>query len=396
MKRLKHVARLAYGDSLPDAAREGSEVPVFGSNGEVGRHTVANTLAPALVIGRKGSYGKINYSDVPCFAIDTTYFVDRRTSSVDVRWLSYALPLLRLDEFSEDSAVPGLSRDFVYSHWLPAVDAAEQRAIAAFLDRETQRIDALVEKKERLVELLREQRTALISHAVTKGLEPNVRLKDSGVEWLGRIPEHWEVLRVRDIAHSLQTGPFGSQLHSDEYTPEGTPVVNPANIQRGRICPDSACAVDVETARRLARHELQQGDVLFARRGELGRCALVTKAEEGWLCGTGSLRVRLNQRRADPQFCAILLSTKGVADWLSLESVGATMDNLNTGILGRIPLALPQPEEQRSIAAFLTREAQRIDVMVEKVRRSVELLKEYRTALISAAVTGKIDVRDVA
>ncbi len=147
----------------------------------------------------------------------------------------------------------------------------EQRAIAAFLDHEIARINALITKKEQLIELLKEKRATLISHAVTKGLDPTVPMKDSGVEWLGEIPEHWEVKRVRDITELLQTGPFGSQLHSSDYSPNGIPVINPSHLKDGHISPDWDCAVNEETFSRLTRHGLQKGDIVFARRGQMGR-----------------------------------------------------------------------------------------------------------------------------
>jgi len=277
----------------------------------------------------------------------------------------------------------------------PTPPLPEQQAIADFLDRETANIDALVEKKERLIELLQEKRTVLITHAVTKGLDPNVPMKDSGIEWLGQIPAHWEVRRLGYLATVLQTGPFGSQLHSDEYVSGGIPVINPSNIRGGKLLGNKDAAVDEATWARLARHHLQESDIVFSRRGELGRCALVSKREEGWLCGTGCLRACLHQGRASPPFVVRLLSTAAVSEWLCLQSVGSTMDNLNTEIVGRTPICLPPVGEQQNIATFLDRETAKIDALLAKVGEAIERLKEYRIALISAAVTGKIDVRAV-
>jgi type I restriction enzyme S subunit len=277
--------------------------------------------------------------------------------------------------------------------WIPPL--SEQRAIAAFLDRETARIDALIRKQERLIELLEEKRAALISHTVTKGLDPDVEMKDSGIEWLGKIPAHWDVIQARYIAESLQTGPFGSQLHSSEYIVNGTPVVNPSHIRGGCIEPDWEVTVDEETLERLKRHRLQVGDIIFARRGDLGRCALVTAREDGWLCGTGGVRMRPREELGYPQFLVQVFSTRGVAEWLALRSVGSTMDNLNTSILSRLPVSIPPLQEQRTIAAYLDRETAKIDALIDKAEAMIERLQEYRTALISAAVTGKIDVRDV-
>jgi len=284
--------------------------------------------------------------------------------------------------------------DFINDFIVPLPPLAEQHAIAAFLDHETAKTDALIVKKERQIELLREKQKALVSYTVMKGLDPSAPTRDSEVEWLGNIPSHWETKRIRDVSLSLQTGPFGSQLHSGDYIPDGIPVINPSHMKNGHIYPDRECAIDDHTWSRLAQHRLHQGDIVFARRGELGRCALVTSQEEGWLCGTGSLRMRPNQNVVDPLYLNWLFSTKGIGEWLSLESVGATMENLNTSILGRVPLPVPPIDEQRVIAAFLDRQTTMVSDLITRVAKHIDKLREHRTALISAAVTGKIDVRE--
>ena len=164
---LKRICRLVYGDALASDGRVDGDVPVYGSNGPVGTHIHSNTVAPCIVVGRKGSFGKVQYSEAPVFAIDTTYYVDERFSKAALRWLYYALIWVRLDDVSKDSAVPGLDREDAYARRLPTPPLDEQRAIAAFLDRETARIDALVEKVNLSIDRLREYRTALISAAVT-------------------------------------------------------------------------------------------------------------------------------------------------------------------------------------------------------------------------------------
>jgi len=276
--------------------------------------------------------------------------------------------------------------------WIPPLP--EQRTIAAFLDRQTAKIDALIAEQRHLIELLQERRAALISHVVTKGLDPDVPMKDSGIPWLGEVPGHWEVMQVRYIAESLQTGPFGSQLHSSDYVANVIPVINPSHLRDGYIEPDFGVTVDRQTCERLERHKLRAGDIVFARRGELGRRALVTPTEDGWLCGTGSLRIRPRLRIVHPPFLNAVLSTRGVSDWLLLQAVGSTMDNLNTSILSRLPLPIPPVEEQRTVATYLDRGTAKIDTLVSEIETGIAHLEEYRTALISAAVTGKIDVRN--
>ncbi len=286
-----------------------------------------------------------------------------------------------------------MSRDDLMEFPVLLPPLPEQHTIATFLDHETAKIDALVSEQEKLIQLLKEKRQAVISHAVTKGLDPNAKMKDSGVEWLGEVPEGWEVMPLGDLALMVKTGPFGSQLHSEDYIDDATPVINPANIREGRLIPDWSCTVTEDVVVRLLNYTLKVGDIIFGRRGEMGRCALVSSTEEGWLCGTGCLNVRLS-KLADPKFISIFLRTASVREWLQLESVGSTMDNLNTQILSRIKVPLPPLTEQRTIASFLDRETTKIDTLTEEAQKAIELMKERRTALISATVTGKIDVRN--
>ncbi len=230
-----------------------------------------------------------------------------------------------------------------------------------------------------------------VTSSLTGKWKPYPAYKDSGVEWLGEVPAHWEAKRVRDITELLQTGPFGSQLHSSEYSHDGIPVINPSHLRDGHVYPDWDCTVDKETHLRLIRHELHKGDIVFARRGEMGRCALITEKEAGWLCGTGSLLMRPRVSLSAPSFLSKVLATGGVRDWLLLESVGSTMDNLNTNILSRIPLPIPPLPEQYTIATYLDRETARINALIAKKERLIELLQEKRAALISHAVTKGLD-----
>lgn len=269
----------------------------------------------------------------------------------------------------------------------------EQEIIASFLDHETAKIDTLIEKQQQLIQLLKEKRQAVISHAVTKGLNPDVPMRDSGVEWLGEVPEHWVIAQLKFNTLEMQTGPFGSQLHAEDYIDDGIPLVNPAHMINGKIVPDSSVSVDRETWQRLKRHQLFEGDLIFARRGELGRCAIVTKEQEGWLCGTGSLKAKLNDRLI-PEYSYLLISSEGVISELSLESKGSTMDNLNTETLGRIRIPVPPIDEQKQVLAHVNEIANKFSNLIEKANSAIDLMQERRIALISAAVTGKIDVRN--
>ena len=224
---LKYKARLVYGDTLISENRQNGVVPVYGSNGIIDVHSSANTLSPAIIVGRKGSLGKIQYSDVPCFAIDTAYFIDRRTSHVNLRWLHYVLHALKLEKF-RNSVLPGLNRESAESQYIPLIREEEQTQIANFLDRKTEQIDELIRIKERRIELLQEQRTALINQVVTKGLDPNVEMKPSGVEWIGEIPKHWTITRLKYVSNIPVT--YGLNIEADKYTTEGIRLIRITDI----------------------------------------------------------------------------------------------------------------------------------------------------------------------
>lgn len=323
---------------------------------------------------------------------------------IDGLFAYFAYPLFLVQNASENIyGARLLNQDLIRNAPFALPDLHEQQTIAAFLDRETAKIDALIAEQQRLIDLLKEKRRAVISHAVTKGLSlpsprgrgaggEGVPMKNSGIEWLGEVPAHWEVKRLGILSTFIQTGPFGSQLHSEDYIEDETPVINPSNIQEGQIVADWSNTVTQEIVERLCQHKLLHGDIIFGRRGEMGRCARVSETEAGWLCGTGCLNIRLNSL-ALSEFVSIYLRTGYVRELLKLESVGSTMDNLNTQILSMIPVPLPPLNEQREITIFLDKETTKLDNLTTEAQRAIEFLKERRIALISAAVTGKIDVR---
>lgn len=275
---------------------------------------------------------------------------------------------------------------------LPVVPFDEQQRIASFLDEKTTQIDALIAKKQRQIELLDEQKAILINRAVTRGLHPNPDLQDSGIEWLTSMPRHWQRMKLRHLASMIQTGPFGSQLHSEEYVEGGVPVVNPSHMKDGAIVPDMRCAVSERKATILGRHKLQPGDIVFARRGELGRCALVTEVERDWLCGTGSLLFRPKTGIFDPAYLVQVLSDHRIAALLTLQSVGSTMDNLNTAMIANISIPLPTISEQAAIMKGVAELKAAFQLLGQKVESQIQTLQTLRSTLIAHAVTGKIKV----
>lgn len=167
LTKLKNVCHFNYGDSLPAEHRLEGKFPVFGSNGIIGYNNLTNTGSPTIIIGRKGSYGKLVYSSLSGFAIDTTFYVNEKIAKVNLKWLYYALMVLNLDTISLDTGVPGLSREYAYEKIIVLPNNEEQFSISNFLDSKTKKIDALITKNHNMIELMKEYKTSLISQAVT-------------------------------------------------------------------------------------------------------------------------------------------------------------------------------------------------------------------------------------
>ena len=318
--------------------------------------------------------------------------------AIDSEYLYYALSTTSstLASFGQGSTFTELSRTLLAAFRLPLPPLPEQAAIVRYLDHVDRRIRLYVDAKERLVALLEEEKQAVVNRAVTRGLDPNVRLKPSGVDWLGDVPGHWEVRRLGQIATSFRTGPFGSTLHQSDYIEGGTPIVNPVHMRGGQIVEDSNSTVSKAVAERLSDYKLGMHDLVFSRRGELGRCVLVRERETNWLCGTGSIRVRITHLEIAPEFLIQALQGRWVGEYLSAFSVGTTMPNLNTGILKGVPITLPPVHEQVDILESVGKSGLTIDAAVSRARRQIEFLQEYRTRLIADVVTGKLDVRQAA
>lgn len=294
----------------------------------------------------------------------------------------------------------GLRQNLDFSHFkrMPVAlpPPSEQAAIVRFVDWANVRLERAIRAKRKVIALLNEQKKAIIHRAITRGIDPSVLLKSSGISWLGDIPQHWEVSTVGAASTLVQTGPFGSQLHSHEYVTSGIPVINPSHMAGGRLVPSPTVTIREDKANELSRHMLRSGDLVIARRGELGRCALVTAAEDGWICGTGSLLLRCKTSVVIPSFFQLVFSSRGIADMLNLSSVGATMANLNPGIVTRQRLPLPPLDEQVRIVFFVENEARKVEIASSSLKREIELLGEYRARLVTAVVTGQLDVREAA
>ena len=327
--------------------------------------------------------------------IVSTGFAVIRPRHIESSFASYALRaphfVERVVANSVGVSYPAINASSLACFEIPYPGVDEQRAVAEFLDRETAKIDALVAGKERLIRLLQEKRAALITGAVTRGLDPNVPMKDSGVEWLGEIPAHWEVTPLKHLLSRCDYG-ISESLGGDG----DIRVLTMAHIQNGEvILPDDGSINGVDRSMML-----DLGDLLFNRtnsRELVGKVGLF-RGELGDQVTFASYLVRLTTREGvDPEWLNYLLNSTGVLGMArSMALLSVNQANLNPTKYQQIVVPVPTLSEQQSIARFVRCETGRINALSAKIQQAIDHLREFRTALISAAVTGKIDVREAA
>ena len=267
---------------------------------------------------------------------------------------------------------------------------SEQTQVARFLDHETARIDALIEEQQRLIELLKEKRLAVISHAVTKGLDPSVPMKDSGVEWLGAVPAHWTVSKLKFMTDCVVDCPH----ETPDYDPDGDYlVIRTADLDQGTLKPDQMYRLGREQyTHRTRRASLKNKDIVYGREGERwGHAALVPESDL-YALGQRMMQFRVSSDVC-PEFFMYQLNSVSIYRQGEVDTVGATSPHVNISTIINYQMMIPPLAEQTQIARHLSKTLQAMDSLIGESIDTVDLLQERRSALISAAVTGKIDLR---
>jgi type I restriction enzyme, S subunit len=276
---------------------------------------------------------------------------------------------------------------------LPSKEEIE--CIVDFLDDKTGKIDRLISTKRRQIELLKEQRTAVINQAVTRGLDPDVELKDSGIEWLGKIPKHWGVKKLKYIIEpsGLIRGPFGSALKKEFFVIKGYKVYEQKNaIKNSLLIGDSY--ISDSKYKELKRFSVKENDLLMSCSGTIGKLVEIKGEYCPGVINQAMLIIRLNDI-INRNFFKYMFKTEMIQSCILGSSYGSAIKNLiGIDAFKDIPFIVPEVSEQVIIADFLDKKMTEIDATISKAEKQIELLTEYRTALISEAVTGKIDVRD--
>jgi len=315
----------------------------------------------------------------------------RCLNSYFFRWVQGLNDPLLLVWAKQGATVESIEHSYLCNTMIPLPPLAEQTCIAKFLERETGKIDELVAEQQRLMELLKEKRQAVISHAVTKGLNPRAPMKPSGIEWLGDVPEHWQHASLTRIASRVVVGIAEAATHA--YADVGVPILRSTNIRPGKIIGD-ILHVEQEFADNRGSKLIEAGDLVTVRTGNAGVTAVVPLDLDGCQCFT-MLITTLNKAYLAEYYCYWMNSIPAQC-YFSLEGWGTAQVNISVPILKALPAPMPPTSEQAAIVSFLDSETAELDALAAEAQKAIDLLQERRTALISAAVTGQIDVRKLA
>jgi type I restriction enzyme S subunit len=392
IKKLKFIAQICNGQDQKAVLDDNGIYPVYGSGGIFG---MANSFLydkPSILLGRKGTIDKPQYVDKPFWSVDTSYYTKIRDGYA-IRYFYYLCTTINFDLYKYGSAIPSMTQSHLneIKFALPKT-LEDQVKIATFLDYKTNEIETLISNKQKLIELLQEERTATINHAVTKGINPKAKLKPSGIEWLGDIPEHWEVKKLKYCFDIIG----GFAFNSSDFKSEGIQLVKIGNLYQNQLQLDrQPTYLPVSFKDVYSNYLVKKNDILLSLTGTLGKrdygfAILIAKDEE----------LLINQRVAkitakyniSIDFAISLFQSETYLNRLFCIPTGTKQGNLSGDDVLSISMGISSFDEQVEIAEFIKREQNRINTIITKAEQEIELLKEYKTALISEVVTGKVDV----
>jgi len=400
---LRWYINIASGEGLSNADfdkthDEVNRFRVIGGNGTLGYSAYFNTSSKAFAIGRVGALcGNVHFINEVCWITDNAL---KLTTWVELQdhYFLFLLKAAKLNEYASTTAQPLITGEQVKALRVVIPPIDEQQIIANFLDHETAKIDTLIEKQQQLIILLKEKRQAVISHAVTKGLNPNAPMRDSGIEWLGEVPEHWDVCKLKYIISSLESGVSVNAADIPAQGDELGVLKTSCVYTRSFRFEENKTVVKDEYDR--VKCPVRKGAIIISRMNTpelVGASALVeTEQPNIFLPDRLWQTVFSDDTQLNPVFISFFMMIEGFRKQISLAAEGASssMQNIAKDEYLSINIAFPDISEQHTIARHLENRLGNLKNLEGRANDVIDLIQERRTALISAAVTGKIDVRN--
>lgn len=390
LRRLKFMAQVCNGRDQKEVIDDEGQYVIYGSGGAFGRATQFLYDKPSVLLGRKGTIDRPLFVDEPFWTVDTMFYTEI-AGDVYPKYFYYLATAIPFDQFRDLTTLPSMTQAGLASIPLVCPGFEEQRRIASFLDRKTAKIEELIAKKKKLTETLKEKRLAVITHAVTKGLDSNAPLRESDVPWLGRFPPHWEVVPLGFLV--TMSGGLTPSMANPAYWDGDMPWVTPKDMKQSRIS-DSIDHVSKEALEETSLTLHLPGTVLVVVRGMI--------LAHSFPVAIADLPVTVNQdmkalrcgERLDPEYLFwCLTGFSKVLSGMAQESAHGTR-KLESDTLKKFTLPVPPIQEQLAIVDSLNKRLQQIDRFKGAAERTIQLQTEYRSALIKAAVLGTASAGD--
>jgi len=401
VKRLKYATENLDNIRVPLSAEERGQVegsyPYYGATGIIGYVNDYLFDGEYLLIGEDGAPFFLENKDV-AFTAKGKFWVNNHAhilkiyENSDIRFVMHSLNCVDYEKYITGSTRDKLTQSDLSRIIIPFPPFSEQQSIANFLDQKTSMIDELIKKNEKLVELLKEKRQAIISHAVTKGLDPNVEMKDSGVEWIGKVPEHWGVSPIKRIVDTPVTdGPH----ETPEILDEGVPFVSAEAIRDNKINFERKRGFisEYDHRRYSLKYHPKRDDIYMIKSGATTGNLAIVETDEEFNIWSPLAVIRVHQKKVDARFVLSAMNSKEFQTSVQLFWSYGTQQNIGMNVIENLLIPLPPLSEQQFIANFLDQKTAKIDDLTQNIQSQIETLKEYRQSLISNVVTGKIDVR---
>ena len=376
-----------------DLGKIGTNIFVIESNRKVTEEGINNAnlrfaKPNSIVITKRAPIGNLAITTLPSTCNQGCFFLEQKSNEINIKYYYYffAIQKIKLNNLGRGSTFLELNADEIKGFKAPFPSLSEQNKIVAYLDKELSTIDNLIEKKSKQIKLLEEKKKNFINQSVTKGLNSDAPMKNSNIEWLGLLPKHWQVVKLKyfiDINYGLSQPP--------EYVENGTPLIRATNVFRGKISKKGLVFIDLEQLNSNKKIVLKQGDIIIVRSGAYtADSAIITKEYEGSIAGFDMV-IRTKNNLIPDFLSFVLLSKYMLVDQLLPLRVRAAQPHLNAEEVSNTYLFLPSVVEQNEIVKKLQETIFDIDKNISLIQKTKQLLNEKRAVLISDSINGKID-----
>lgn len=391
IKKLKFVASIKSGEGITsnDLSEDG-EFEVYGGNGVLGRCNTYNVEGSKLIIGRVGALcGNVRYVNKKLYVSDNALILSLKDGEIN-QYYYYLLDGANLGRLNTSNAQPLITGTKVLNLYIPDIDRESQFNIANYLDKKCSKIDETIEKEKQVMEKLKEYKQSVITEAVTKGLNLNVKMKDSGVEWIGEIPEHWENRKLKTLL--LEAMKYGANESGEIYDENEPRYIRITDITLdSKLKDEGKLSLPLDIAK---PYLLEDGDILFARSGATVGKSFIFKEEYGLSAFAGYLiKAKLNKNIAIPQFVFYYTLSNSYNEWKKRIFIQATIQNIGADKYSNMNVAIPTINEQQQIVDYLDKKCSSIDKLISNKEKLIEKLTEYKKSLIYECVTGKMEVQ---